>query len=254
MKTNTKILTSQAFIISLLLLLINDFFLKKMYGNWITGKLSDFAGLFVFVLFWTALFPHLKKFIFASTALFFIFWKSSYSQFIINSWNNLELLNLHRTVDYSDLIAFFILPFAYNFETRIDEAKKIKIHPIFPILLAAFSFIATSYQSDLEINKTYSFAMPKDTLTQRMNTIYHMNSGNTISFKEQNPDTVVFSTQSNFCDNYIDIKLIVSEKSEKSSELNIVSIVLNCPKGTMQQEDFLKEFETIYVDKINKGL
>ena len=32
------------FLISVLLLLINDHLLKDLYGNWVTGKLSDVAG------------------------------------------------------------------------------------------------------------------------------------------------------------------------------------------------------------------
>ena len=36
------------FIIGLSVLLLNDFYLKAAYGNFVTGKLSDFAGLPIF--------------------------------------------------------------------------------------------------------------------------------------------------------------------------------------------------------------
>ena len=47
------ILLSPGFIIATVLLVVNDFFLKPVYHNWLTGKLSDFAGLFMFSLFLT---------------------------------------------------------------------------------------------------------------------------------------------------------------------------------------------------------
>jgi hypothetical protein len=37
-------------LLSIALLIVNDHFLKPMYANWITGKLSDFAGLVFFPL------------------------------------------------------------------------------------------------------------------------------------------------------------------------------------------------------------
>lgn len=38
------ILTSPAFVVSLLLLLVNDFVFKTQFHNHVTAKLSDFAG------------------------------------------------------------------------------------------------------------------------------------------------------------------------------------------------------------------
>src|SRR4030095_5695986 len=37
-------------LLSIALLIVNDHFLKPTYSNWITGKLSDFAGLVFFPL------------------------------------------------------------------------------------------------------------------------------------------------------------------------------------------------------------
>jgi hypothetical protein len=123
---------------------MNDFLLKEIYGNWVTGKLSDFAGLFIFPLFWTALLPNRKNEIFFSTALFFLYWKSPYSQSMIDNWNNLGLLHIVRIVDYSDLIALIALPFGYIIENQKDKLVGIKISPIVPITVSAFAFAATS--------------------------------------------------------------------------------------------------------------
>ena len=39
---NKHIFSSYGFNIALVILLLNDFMLKHLYGSWLTGKLSDF--------------------------------------------------------------------------------------------------------------------------------------------------------------------------------------------------------------------
>ena len=51
------LLTSPAFIAALTLLILNDWVLKPAFSNWVTGKLSDVAGLVAFAMFGTALLP-----------------------------------------------------------------------------------------------------------------------------------------------------------------------------------------------------
>lgn len=134
-------LTKPYFILSLVILLINDFYLKYEYHNWVTGKLSDVAGLFVFVYFWTAIFPTRKNIIYIATGLMFVYWKSIYSQPLINLFSTI-FYSIDRTVDISDLLALLILPVAYI----VNEKKNISL-PINPIpiaLLTIFSFCATS--------------------------------------------------------------------------------------------------------------
>ena len=50
-------LTAAPFLAALLLLLINDFLFKAAYHNWLTGKLSDVAGLFAWTFFWCVVLP-----------------------------------------------------------------------------------------------------------------------------------------------------------------------------------------------------
>jgi hypothetical protein len=144
MTRNLKILTSIWFLLGLTILLLNDFVLKGLYGNWLTGKLSDFAGLFIFPLFWTTLLPRHKNKIFWLTGLLFIFWKSSLSQILIDTWNDIRILNLQRTVDFSDLIALTILPIAYTLEKNKDNLRLLKLSPSIPIAISVFAFMATS--------------------------------------------------------------------------------------------------------------
>jgi hypothetical protein len=140
MKVNLRILTSTAFLIGLILLLLNDFVFKGLYGNWITGKLSDFAGLFIFPLFWTAFFPKFKKHIFISIALIFLWWKSPFSGSFIHFCNEFLAYPIARVVDYTDLLALFILPIAYYYNPK----SFLKINPVGLALVSAFAFAATS--------------------------------------------------------------------------------------------------------------
>ena len=94
MRIRKDILTSDLFVISLIILLINDFILKRYIGNWITGKLSDFAGLFIFPLFWSALFPRFKNGVHLVTLIMFVFWKSILSQDFIVWFNCKTLIGL----------------------------------------------------------------------------------------------------------------------------------------------------------------
>jgi len=254
MTRNYKILTSFWFIIGLTILLLNDFLLKGLYGNWLTGKLSDFSGLFVFALFWTAFYPRQRIKIIWLTGFLFTFWKSPFSQPLIDSWNNLGFINIYRTVDYTDLIALTILPIAYFFEINIEKARTFKINPVFPVLISAFAFMATSYRTDVNINKEYQFPFSKDTLFNRLNNIDSLNYGYGIKFTSNNPDTVDFSLPSTFCFTNFEVKIAVTEFNFNTAKLTLISAEHKCPEGKKDKEELTMEFETKIIDKIKNGL
>ncbi|HET9387656.1 MAG TPA: hypothetical protein VFO67_21150 [Gemmatimonadales bacterium] len=93
----------------MLLLVVNDWILKAAYGNWWTGKLSDFAGLYAFPLLWSAFLPGRRAIIFALTGAGFLFWKSPLSDPAIAAWNALGLWPVRRVIDYTDWIALLAL-------------------------------------------------------------------------------------------------------------------------------------------------
>lgn len=98
------------FLFSLLLLIINDHYLKWAYANWITGKLSDVAGLIVLPILLLKLFPVLNKTkVIYGTALFFIFWKSPAATGFINFYNQFSLIPITRVIDFTDLFCLIIL-------------------------------------------------------------------------------------------------------------------------------------------------
>ena len=154
------------FLASILLLLINDLYLKYKYHNCLTGKLSDFVGLFAFPYFFSSFFPKKIKPIYILSGILFVFWKSEFSQPIFNFANS-NGIGINRTVDYSDLIALFILPISYiywNLESKLlIEPKKI-LKPII-IGISCFSFIATTlprYYQKISIKSDFSTNVNSD--------------------------------------------------------------------------------------------
>lgn len=139
---------SLPFIICLGLLLLNDFYLKEVYHNQFTGKLSDICGLFIFPIFWSVLKPKYKSEIFIGTALFFIYWKSVYSQSFIDFFSR-TFFRIERTVDLGDLFTLPVIAIAWFFlKSRPQNLKtkvwQLKLNPYVVAAIAVFSFYSTS--------------------------------------------------------------------------------------------------------------
>ena len=177
-----SILKSYWFTVGLSLLLLNDFLLKTRIPGWFTGKLSDFAGLFVFTLFWCALFPRFRKCIVLLCGLTFIFWKSVYANGFIDFWNSWTFFRISRVVDYSDYMALLVLPLAYFISLRADGLKAMRLSPVYPLLLATFAFGATSYERNYDQNKLYEFDCSKHELLDGINTLDTVWNARPISF------------------------------------------------------------------------
>lgn len=136
-----KPFTTLPFLFCLLLLLINDFYLKGAFHNVLTGKLSDFCGLFIFPIFWSVFFPKRRLAIFLLTGLLFMVWKSEYSASFIAFFST-YCFPIQRVVDPTDLIALLVLPLAWYSLNR--PIWRFKLNPSFIALLAFFSFCASS--------------------------------------------------------------------------------------------------------------
>lgn len=98
------------FLVALLVLLLNDHWWKWTFSNGLTGKLSDVAGLVLLPLFLCAIKPSWWRFFLLISALSFCFWKSPYSQSLIDGYNQLAWIPIQRVVDYTDLWALWVLP------------------------------------------------------------------------------------------------------------------------------------------------
>jgi hypothetical protein len=153
MKDSLRSINNIHFVICLAILLLNDFYLKAEFHNWLTGKLSDFCGLFAFASFWSALFPQRKVLICIATGLLFVIWKSSYSQTFIDLFNE-NVYTIDRVIDVTDLIALPIL-LVVIFHSP-ERAANLKLNPLPLALLTLISFCATSVPQ-----VTQKFAQPQ---------------------------------------------------------------------------------------------
>lgn len=165
MKNRFRLLASPGFLWGLAILLLNDWYLKPVFHNWVTGKLSDFAGLFIFPLFWMAFFPAKKHLIGLLTAVLFIFWKIPASQPLLDTWNALGIWPLARTTDAGDLWALAMIPLSVGYASK---AGAWAIPRWAPLTLAVLAFAATSFVAIETYNKTYEFNCSLSTLRQRM--------------------------------------------------------------------------------------
>jgi len=139
MKNRLQKLYNPLFVICLFLLIANDLWLKGAFHNQLTGKLSDFCGLFVFAQFWSVMVPKRKLTLHFLVALFFIWWKSPWSQEFID-WVSIQFFAIGRTIDFSDLWALIMLPLSHRFKPQHSW----KVSPIPIVLISCFSFVATT--------------------------------------------------------------------------------------------------------------
>jgi len=105
-----SIIITWPFLLSLVVLLVNDWYLKAAYPGFVTGKLSDFSGIAVVAFLLLAAFPRRTLTIFCGTSLAFLWWKSPASATFIQAVNNFGLFRIGRTVDYTDMIALIVFP------------------------------------------------------------------------------------------------------------------------------------------------
>ncbi len=147
----SKNIVNYVFLAGLLVLILNDHVLKAVYGNWLTGKLSDFAGLLILPMILKFVFPLNTRKAIVGTIFFFIFWKTPLSQLTIDGFNSLDILTISRVVDYTDFVAFLILPLSvYVLDHTEKFAIKIHSQPLqkaaisFVFLLSILTFVATS--------------------------------------------------------------------------------------------------------------
>ena len=134
----------------------------------------------MFLLF---LFPNLKRAVLWISGLFFIFWKLPASENFINFYNQIAIIRIVRTVDYTDLIALSVLPISHLLIQRIEELKinkaaKPSLKPWFIVIPCSFIFMATSPpvsyymrpNGDIHIGKSYKMKMSKEKILERLKT------------------------------------------------------------------------------------
>jgi hypothetical protein len=180
-------LKSPLFLLSLALLLLNDLILKQAFHNWLTGKISDFAGLIVFIIFLTGILPRYKDQIFISIGICFMYWKSSLSDPLISFWSD-HFYSISRTVDFTDLIALVVLPLTYLYQKKARTKTFIgaDYSSIIIIFISIFAFCATSKSyNTVKVNDTYYFSAPPERVESFLKSIAKLSS------KEINGDDTI---------------------------------------------------------------
>ncbi len=179
------------FLLALSILILNDHVWKFQFHNFLTGKLSDFAGIFLVGILGLILFPKFKKGILGLIGIGFIWWKSPYSQTAIDWYNTWAIISIERVVDYGDLIALVMLPVAYWYTQKSRESTSFgAIPPMFKnslqILILGISvlaFMATSQaRTIVPANQSYSFDYSLEELLQRINKIQAIHQDTVGSF------------------------------------------------------------------------
>jgi hypothetical protein len=161
------------FLVSLAILLINDHILKNLYPGFVTGKLSDFAGLFLFPVFLYILFEGFfrskKRLIFMHIlmGLVFIVWKLASVEILLAKINELTSIPMPgRVKDPSDLIALITLPLSYKFlnksESFIELNKKKYIMSRLIIILSGVAVLGTSKIYTYKNEPEYTIVSSKD--------------------------------------------------------------------------------------------
>ena len=200
MKSNLSLFSRPLFLLCLLLLLVNDFYFKYAFPGLITGKLSDFAGLFIFPYFFAVFFEKRIKTVYVATALYFTFWKLEISQSYIDWLSSMSHLPFYRTVDATDLIALLMLPVSYNY-FRKEWSIPVKANPIFSmiiVMVSCFSFVATKtarntdeINIDLKLEKTFVVPVSINELIEEYKT-YSNTYGNSY-FTIDEFETIVYA-------------------------------------------------------------
>lgn len=247
MQKSLKILLSPLFLLSLFLLLINDFFLKDYFHNFLTGKFSDFAGLFVFSLFWTAFFPKWKPLIFSFVIVFFAFWKSPFSSGFIHVWNSIRLFEIARTIDYTDLTAFSILPLAWIYIENHAPLRLPRVSQNFALITIAFvslfAFTATSqpkpdsYRS-AEYSEIYRIEKSPIEILKKLQE-YETDEFSESKGINRGSITVGLNFKENFCDNkpYAIFEIL---DGKNPVQIKLTNISYECKEISPEHKDKLK--------------
>lgn len=153
-----RILTTWPFLICLVSLIANDWWLKAAYPGGLTGKLSDFAGIAVVSLMIFSAMPQRKWLLCLLISVAFLWWKSPLSDSMIHLANSLSILRIGRVVDYSDLWALLVVPacaYVSEEQPRFRIASKY-IRKMLTVPVALVTLFAVMGTSALPIHEEYS--------------------------------------------------------------------------------------------------
>ena len=246
--------------IGILCLFLNDRLWKYEYGNLLTGKLSDFIGLFTLPLFLAILFPRVKRQVSIIVGVLFIIWKSPLSSPFIELWNSYQIIEFSRVIDNTDYIALIMIPLAHTLimkyqikRVRIFVKETIPKAILFPILiLTTIIFCSTSVsepaypKGDILIEESYQLKNKTESqileyfenqnLTIKEDSIVYLRNNRTRFHKYFQIEQFVAKTQNGF-DTINNLNFRIYENIDQSS-LSIINL-------TVQNNWDLQNWETL---------
>ncbi|MGB0871007.1 MAG: hypothetical protein ACPGSD_15550 [Flavobacteriales bacterium] len=270
------------FIFSLILLLLNDFYLKAFYSNELTGKLSDFTGLFVFAVFFSQVIPKSKKWISLITGLLFIVWKTPIVTPLIDLFNQYAFYKIQRVVDYSDYLALLVLPFAhrfikneFNFKLNLNVTF-LRVSQYFILGFSVFAICATSYPNKFKpktpdgtvyIGKKYTIKKSKEKIIESLQNLgfnpiyYHSNNNNNSlwMYDHYQSDTIITNYDHYpFADTILNVKYrLIPMRDQSKTKLEIINVTFNTDEPIQQiktlrrlKNEYKHIIKDIIVDKL----
>ena len=267
-----ELILNPYFIVGLFILLLNDFYLKYEFGNFITGKLSDFAGLLIFPMFVVSIIPRLNKSISFITGIGFIIWKLPLFSPFIDLINQYSPITIYRVIDYSDYLALLILPLSHyliNYgESRLFiERKNFKYMLRYALLgISFFAFCATSVpfreipKGSIFIDKSYNIKLSKDSVINSIkglgyNCVFHEgDSSNYRSIGYYQTDNIIRQTENSIViDTIVNIKYLLDELKPNKTKLTIINVTLS-REGNIQNWKTLKSLSGQYSSWLKENL
>ena len=214
------------FYLSAALLCCNDFVWKSQFHNALTGKISDFAGIALWVLFWEAWLPQrFRAHLYVMSALFFVWFKSPLSE------SFLQLLHLGRVVDYTDLWALLVLLPLYFLDKKTDFVRWKPT--VAGSVFALFLFGATSPGNQETIpfipcqgQSKYGVKQPKDSILAHIRTRYP--TQHTIRTQS---NEVLIGFRPNDCEKGISVQFYISSSGADSTTISLNSYTSLCPES-----------------------
>lgn len=225
---NKNLIVNYIFVFGIIVLFLNDQIFKFQYSNFLTGKLSDVCGIIIFPMLLSYVFPKLRENSIFIAAAIFAFWKSEYSQGLINLYNEYSFIETSRIVDYSDLFVFFLLPIPYYLIKNDKILQKIKIERINPKLIlfpSIFIFLAEAPPPSLYYTKNNgNLKCYKCNITVNYNKDYVLNKlkSNGIEFDSITPihyRSIIDSTSG--AKKYFKKELIIDKDTLRNIDLTI---------------------------------
>ena len=238
---NAAVLTTPEFVGAVALLLVNDFLLKPRFGNALTGKLSDFAGLFAFTVFWAALLPRYRKAVCLGAGVLFTLWKLPLSDDLVSMWNAaVSWYQVARVADPADLVALVVLPLAY-WRAAVERMQGARDwRTVVVACVSLFAFAATSYRTVVQLDETFIFAGSRDILLSRLAELgIEASDGSTYSGQAP-PHSWRLRLPDEPCN--VDAAVTLEETGDRT-EIHLLGMAHRCPRGRKAEERLLAMFE-----------